>query len=79
MNSTIATTAKDAKDDGILARFLTGILSFSIDYIVFNHNAPYKGPPSLLKSVRMLTSVTLFFGYCFQYMLKINLSIGERR
>lgn len=33
-------------------------------------------PPALLFSVRFLTCIVLFFGYCFQTMLKINLSIG---
>ena len=33
--------------------------------------------PTFIKSVRFLTAVIIFFGYCFQYMIKINLSIGE--
>ena len=33
-------------------------------------------PPSFLISTRFLTSAILFFGYCFQYMLKINMSIA---
>jgi hypothetical protein len=32
--------------------------------------------PSLIISVRFLTSITIFFGYCIQYMLKINMSIA---
>lgn len=32
--------------------------------------------PSFVLSIRFLTGVILFFGYCFQYMVKISISIG---
>lgn len=33
-------------------------------------------PTSFFRSIRFLTSAVIFLGYCFQYMLKISLSIG---
>jgi len=33
--------------------------------------------PPFIISVRFLTALIIFFGYCFQYMIKINLSIGK--
>lgn len=32
--------------------------------------------PKLFPSIRLLMSILIFFGYCFQYMLKINMSIA---
>ena len=38
-------------------------------------NKYIKAPPFLM-SVRFLVTIMAFFGYCFEYMLKINLGIA---
>jgi hypothetical protein len=62
-----------------------GIYAYSMCYIIYifdNNNSCIKDysttkRPSFIISVRFLTSVIIFLGYCFQYMIKINISIGS--
>ena len=45
-------------------------------FLIKTNKQTYTKVPSFVLSIRFMTAVLLFLGYCFQYMAKINLSIG---